>query len=335
MSGGAGAARRRGAGAGGGGQRSRRVCGSRRRRPAGPRRAPPSAAGGAQRRAPPATSAAPSPGPGDSSGRRRSRAPGAEQRASPPPIGALPPPPVFRDAPGSAGPGPAPAMLGLDVCEAGGQLLELLWLALCYRDIMADKEGVTLSLEEEDDADVALAYKTPAKKSLQEIQQLDPGDESLRKYKQALLGTIPAAVDASVPNVQVTKLTLMCEQAPGPITMDLTGDLEVLQSRPFVLKEGVDYRVKVSFKVNREIVCGLKCLHLTYRRGRPVDRDVFMVGSYAPRAEEYEVVTPAEEVPRGRLVRGSYRVRSLVTDDDKTEHLSWEWGLCIKKAWED
>lgn len=112
--------------------------------------------------------------------------------------------------------------------------------------------------------------------------------------------------------------------------------------------------------MNREIVCGLKCLHLTYRRGRPgewgpgmgalpprprslvpllpshpVDRDVFMVGSYAPRAEEYEVVTPAEEVPRGRLVRGSYRVRSLVTDDDKTEHLSWEWGLCIKKAWED
>uniref|UniRef100_A0A674HHH1 Rho GDP dissociation inhibitor gamma n=1 Tax=Taeniopygia guttata TaxID=59729 RepID=A0A674HHH1_TAEGU len=161
-------------------------------------------------------------------------------------------------------------MLGLDVCEAGGQLLELLWLALCYRDIMADKEGVTLSLEEEEeDADVALAYKTPEKKSLQEIQELDPGDESLRKYKQALLGAIPAAVDASVPNVQVTRLTLMCEQAPGPITMDLTGDLEELRGQAFVLKEGVDYRVKVSFKVNREIVCGLRCLHLTYRRGRP------------------------------------------------------------------
>ncbi|NXT25584.1 GDIR3 inhibitor, partial [Syrrhaptes paradoxus] len=255
-------------------------------------------------------------------------------------------------------------MLGLDVCAAGGQLLELLWLALCYRDIMADKEGVTLSLEEEEeDADVALAYKTPEKKSLREIQELDPGDESLRKYKQALLGTIPAAVDASVPNVQVTKLTLMCEQAPAPITMDLTGegghprgqeeeeeeegvsaddgpcphtgDLEVLRGQAFVLKEGVDYRVKVSFKVNREIVCGLRCLHLTYCRGRPVDRDVFMVGSYAPRAEEYEVVTPAEEAPRGWLARGSYRVRSLVTDDDKTEHLSWEWGLCIQKAWED
>ncbi|NXO70683.1 GDIR3 inhibitor, partial [Phainopepla nitens] len=209
-------------------------------------------------------------------------------------------------------------------------------------DIMADKEGVTLSLEEEEeDADVALAYKTPEKKSLQEIQELDPGDESLRKYKQALLGAIPAAVDASVPNVQVTRLTLMCEQAPGPITMDLTGDLEELRGRAFVLKEGVDYRVKVSFKVRR--VRGVLCplaghgpAALTPRGPQPgVDRDVFMVGSYAPRAEEYEVVTPAEEAPRGWLARGSYRVRSLVTDDDKTEHLSWEWGLCIKKAWED
>ncbi|NWI10245.1 GDIR3 inhibitor, partial [Crypturellus soui] len=166
-------------------------------------------------------------------------------------------------------------------------------------------------------------------------------------------------LDARVPNVQVMRLTLLCEQAPGPMIMDLTGDLEALRSRSFVLKEGVDYRVKVSFKVNREIVCGLKCLHLTYRRGRPgecgprgqrappvrrspcrplvlspVDRDAFMVGSYAPRAEEYEVVTPGEEVPQGRLARGAYRVRSLVTDDDKTEHLRWEWGLRIERDWE-
>lgn len=68
-------------------------------------------------------------------------------------------------------------------------------LCLSPADIMADKEGVMLSLEEEEeDADVVLAYKTPEKKSLQEIQELDPGDESLRKYKQALLGAIPAAV---------------------------------------------------------------------------------------------------------------------------------------------
>lgn len=32
-------------------------------------------------------------------------------------------------------------------------------------------------------------YKPPAQKSLQEIQELDKDDESLRKYKEALLGS--------------------------------------------------------------------------------------------------------------------------------------------------
>lgn len=63
---------------------------------------------------------------------------------------------------------------------------------------MADKDGVTLSLEEDVD-DVHLAYKTPEKKSLQEIQQLDQDDESLNKYKQALLGPIPVAVGKACP----------------------------------------------------------------------------------------------------------------------------------------
>uniref|UniRef100_A0A8B9S7D6 Rho GDP dissociation inhibitor gamma n=1 Tax=Apteryx owenii TaxID=8824 RepID=A0A8B9S7D6_APTOW len=169
-------------------------------------------------------------------------------------------------------------------------------------DIMADKEGVTLSLEEED-ADVALAYRTPEKKSLQEIQQLDPGDESLRKYKQALLGAIPVAVDARVPNVQVMRLTLVCEQAPGPMIMDLTGDVEALRSRSFVLKEGVDYRVKVSFKVNREIVCGLKCLHLTYRRGRPGEWGARGPGA-TPRRERSQVTTPSHPPPSKYQKRG-------------------------------
>lgn len=37
-----------------------------------------------------------------------------------------------------------------------------------------------------------------------------------------IMSFLPIA-DPSVPNVQVTRLTLMCDQAPGPITMDLTG----------------------------------------------------------------------------------------------------------------
>lgn len=33
------------------------------------------------------------------------------------------------------------------------------------------------------------------------------------------------------------------------------------------------------------------------------------------------------------LARGSYSVTSLFTDDDKNEHLKWEWAFEIKKDW--
>uniref|UniRef100_I3NHL4 Rho GDP-dissociation inhibitor 3 n=1 Tax=Ictidomys tridecemlineatus TaxID=43179 RepID=I3NHL4_ICTTR len=222
-------------------------------------------------------------------------------------------------------------MLGLDACELGAQLLELLRLALCARVLLADKEGGPTPLEEALD-DAVPEYQAPGKKSALEIRQLDPEDESLTQYKRALLGTLPPVVDPSLPNVQVTRLTLISEQAPGPITMDLTGDLAALKSQAFILKEGVDYQVKVTFKV-RDIVSGLKCVHHTFRRGLRVDRAVYMVGSYGPRAQEYEFVTPVEEAPRGALVRGPYVVRSLFTDDDKTAHLSWEWGLRVCQDW--
>ncbi|XP_016405904.1 rho GDP-dissociation inhibitor 2-like [Sinocyclocheilus rhinocerous] len=176
-------------------------------------------------------------------------------------------------------------MLGLDVCEFGGQFLELLWLTVCYRGIMADKDKDVPVVEDEDEPD--LNYQPPAQKSLQEIQELDKDDESLNKYKQTLLGSGPVVADPSIPNVQVTRLTLMCDQAPGPITMDLT-----------------------------------------------VDKAVYMVGSYGPRAEEHEFITPVEEAPKGMIVRGTYHIKSYFTDDDKTDHLSWEWNLQIKKDWD-
>lgn len=67
----------------------------------------------------------------------------------------------------------------------------------------------------------------------------------------------------------------------------------------------------------------------------PVDKTDYMVGSYGPRGEAYEFLTPMEEAPKGMLARGSYNIRSKFTDDDKTDHLSWEWNLNIKKEWKD
>lgn len=60
-----------------------------------------------------------------------------------------------------------------------------------------------------------------------------------------------------------------------------------------------------------------------------------MVGSYGPKAEEYEFTTTMEESPKGMFARGTYNVKSKFTDDDKHDHLSWEWCLTIKKDWKD
>ncbi|KAF4092683.1 hypothetical protein AMELA_G00023540 [Ameiurus melas] len=178
-------------------------------------------------------------------------------------------------------------------------------------------------------------YKPPAQKSLQEIQEMDKHDESLRKYKEALLGSTSVAVDPDAPNVQVTRLTLMCETAPAPLTLDLQGDLESFKKQSFILKEGVEYKIKISFKVNKDIVSGLKYVQQTFRKGVKLDKSDYMVGSYGPRPSEYEFLTPLEEAPKGLLARGTYNIKSKFTDDDKHDHLSWEWNLNIKKDWKD
>uniref|UniRef100_A0AAX7VWF6 Rho GDP-dissociation inhibitor 1 n=1 Tax=Astatotilapia calliptera TaxID=8154 RepID=A0AAX7VWF6_ASTCA len=240
-----------------------------------------------------------------------------------------------------------------------------------------------------DESDSSVNYKPPAQKSLKEIQELDQDDESLRKYKEALLGNAAAVVvDPTVPNVQVTKMVLVCDTAPNNLVLDLTGDLEGFRKNPFPMKEGVEYRIKICFKVrvwclshsplrsvyvavlllqhcwrcncslqstiiivrgfseefnsccllqvNKEIVSGLKYMQQTFRKGVKVDKSDYMVGSYGPRpSEEYEFLTTMEEAPKGMLARGTYHIKSKFTDDDKNDHLSWEWSLAIKKDWKD
>ncbi|XP_068107698.1 rho GDP-dissociation inhibitor 2 [Hyperolius riggenbachi] len=202
---------------------------------------------------------------------------------------------------------------------------------------MSENEAVVHEVveDEDDEVDSKLNYKPPPQKSLQEIQELDKDDESLAKYKKSLLGEAPVVADPAAPNVTVTRLTLVCSTAPKPITMDLTKDLESLKKETFVMKEGAEYRVKICFKVNKDIVSGLKYVQNTFRAGVRVAKATFMVGSYGPRLEEYEFLTPLEEAPKGMLSRGTYHNKSFFTDDDNHNHLTWEWNLSIRKEWDD
>jgi len=193
--------------------------------------------------------------------------------------------------------------------------------------------------DHEDHDDVTPGYKPPAEKPLTQILQQDDDDESLKKYKQQLLGGTDVAGLEVFPEdprrVIVMKCALLVEGRPD-IVMDLApGNLEKLKKETFVLKEGCSYRMQVFFYVQREIVTGLRFNQKSYRKGIQVDKMNHMVGSYGPKKELQSYTTPPEDVPSGMIARGHYTNKSLFTDDDKNEHLKWEWSLEIKKDWKD
>lgn len=185
------------------------------------------------------------------------------------------------------------------------------------------------------DAEIDENYKPPPQKTLEELLTLDQEDESLRKYKEALLGSQAEKIiiDANNPkNVIVKRLALLVADRPDMV-LELDGDLGQLKKQSFSIKEGIQYKIKIEFYVQREIVHGLKYVQKTSRLGVPVDKMTQMVGSYPPKKEIQSFTTNFEEAPSGMLARGEYSVSSLFTDDDKFEHLKWEWSLKVEKDW--
>ncbi|XP_041784072.1 rho GDP-dissociation inhibitor 1 isoform X2 [Anopheles merus] len=180
-------------------------------------------------------------------------------------------------------------------------------------------------------------YQPPPQKTIEEIMAADAEDESLRKYKEALLGEAQVEkiiFDESDPRKVIVKKLALLVADRDPMELDLTGDLTKLKKNVFVIKEGIQYKIRIDFVVQREIVHGLKYVQKTYRMGVPVDKMVQMVGSYPPKKEIQSYTTPFEEAPSGMMARGTYSVTSLFTDDDKNEHLKWDWSFEIKKDWQ-
>jgi len=181
-------------------------------------------------------------------------------------------------------------------------------------------------------------YKAPPQKTIEELLKLDNDDESLRKYKETLLGSQAEMIliDPNNPaNVIVKRLALVVAGRPDMV-LELDGvDLSQLKKQTFIIKEGIQYKIRVEFYVQREIVHGLKYQQKTSRLGVTVDKMVHMVGSYPPKAEIQSFTTNFEEAPSGLLARGDYTVSSFFTDDDGASHLKWEWSLNVSKDWKN
>jgi Rho GDP-dissociation inhibitor len=61
---------------------------------------------------------------------------------------------------------------------------------------------------------------------------------------------------------------------------------------------------------------------------------IVYIGSRAPNGEMQTFVSDVEQAPSGVLSRGTFLVKSKLTDDDKNIYAEWEWNLVISKDWQ-
>ncbi|KAF0540262.1 E set domain-containing protein [Gigaspora margarita] len=179
-------------------------------------------------------------------------------------------------------------------------------------------------------------YKVGEKKTMDEYVTMDASDESLKRWKASLglASNKPATTDDDR-KVIILHLALEVPGRPDEI-LDLSSKdaLEKVKDKPFIIKEGVEYQMKVKFRIQHEVVCGLKYIQVVKRRGIKVDKTEEMIGSYGPSEDPYEKKFMIEEAPSGLLARGHYEAKSKFIDDDGFTHCEWNWSFDIKKDWD-
>ena len=122
----------------------------------------------------------------------------------------------------------------------------------------------------------------------------DAGDESLQRYKESLgLGGGKDLSDPNDPRVCIIQsLTL---ETPGrdPVTIDLSvpGSEATLKDHPFTIKEGSRFTMVATFKVQHEVLSGLRYVQVVKRKGVRVSKDSEMLGSYAPCTDKQPLYT--------------------------------------------
>ncbi|KAF2265825.1 rho-gdp dissociation inhibitor [Lojkania enalia] len=192
--------------------------------------------------------------------------------------------------------------------------------------------------EDELAPETTAGFKVGEKKSMNEYHQLDANDESLRKWKESL--GLGVGKDISDPNDPreciIQSLGLEVEGRPD-IIIDLKDPkaVETLAQKPFTIKEGAQYRMKVTFKVQHNVLAGLKYVQVV-KRGPLSSKSQEMIGSYSPSTEEkpfYEKKFEPDTAPSGMLARGKYKANSRFIDDDGKVYLEFEWTFEVKKDW--
>ncbi|KAM1008972.1 hypothetical protein ACFX2J_005319 [Malus domestica] len=200
--------------------------------------------------------------------------------------------------------------------------------------VRSPSEGSLCQTEEEDDDDEVKKIELGPQFTLKEQIEKDADDESLRRWKEQLLGSVDvnSVGETLEPEVKIMSLAI---KSPGrsdiilPIPMD--GNPKGLW---FTLKEGSRYSLEFTFQVSNNIVSGLKYTNTVWKTAVKVDSTKEMLGTFSPQLEPYTHVLPEDTTPSGIFARGSYSARSKFADDDNKCFLEINYTFDIRKDWQ-
>lgn len=200
--------------------------------------------------------------------------------------------------------------------------------------VRSPSEGSLCQTEEEDDDDEVKKIELGPQFTLKEQIEKDADDESLRRWKEQLLGSVDvnSVGETLEPEVKIMSLAI---KSPGrsdiilPIPMD--GNPKGLW---FTLKEGSRYSLEFMFQVSNNIVSGLKYTNTVWKTAVKVDSTKEMLGTFSPQSEPYTHVLPEDTTPSGIFARGSYSARSKFADDDNKCFLEINYTFDIRKDWQ-
>ncbi|KAE8652873.1 hypothetical protein Csa_013012 [Cucumis sativus] len=173
-------------------------------------------------------------------------------------------------------------------------------------------ESSICATEEEDDEDGRKIELGP-QYTLKELNEKDKDDESLRRWKEQLLGDVDfeSVGETLEPDVKILSLAIKSSGRPDIVLpVPESGNPKGLW---FTLKEGSRYSLKFTFQVSNNIVSGLKYTNTVWKTGVKVDSTKEMIGTFSPQPEPYDHEMQEETTPSGIFARGSYSARSKVS----------------------
>ncbi|KAK9265857.1 hypothetical protein L1049_027090 [Liquidambar formosana] len=201
-------------------------------------------------------------------------------------------------------------------------------------DEVCDEEAAAGGVDDDDDRDdgVIAGFVPSPLVPLKEQLDKDKDDESLRRWKEKLLGCVEGDLNGQMePEVTFHSISIISDdfgEINTPLPIDESQGGRVL----FTLREGSQYLLKLTFTVQHNIVSGLIYSNTVWKGGLQVDQSKGMLGTFAPQREPYVHTLEEETTPSGVLARGIYSAKLKFEDDDRRCHMELKYSFQIKKS---